>query len=344
MKNRFLELDITKLIAIFLVVLGHSIQCISSCGYDESEMFRFIYSFHMPLFAFISGYFHPERHDSLRDHLIKRTRQLLLPVFSWSIIYLLLIIIIENPPHLMGIVKPCFYYQFWFLKCIWVCDILTFVILYYIRNLKKRLLALGVLSIILCMIPDVGGMFWINFLFPIYMVAVVIKKILPPPIQLQRMLQVFDVKLFTVTLISIGVFVTLYDKWDLDYLIYSCPIDFVEEGIINIDNITIASLRFILGLCASFVIFCMSFMFIPKISLKYQEMLAKVGQRTLGIYIIQTFVFFYIERYTECRIIYDGITLFFISVVILLISYYMVILIEKSQFASLWLLGLKRNK
>lgn len=171
-----------------------------------------------------------------------------------------------------------------------------------------------------------------------------IKKILPPPIQLQRMLQVFDVKLFTVTLISIGVFVTLYDKWDLDYLIYSCPIDFVEEGIINIDNITIASLRFILGLCASFVIFCMSFMFIPKISLKYQEMLAKVGQRTLGIYIIQTFVFFYIERYTECRIIYDGITLFFISVVILLISYYMVILIEKSKFASLWLLGLKRNK
>ena len=150
------------------------------------------------------------------------------------------------------------------------------------------------------------------------------------------MLQVFDVKLFTVTLISIGVFVTLYDKWDLDYLIYSCPIDFVEEGIINIDNI--------LGLCASFVILCMSFMFIPKISLKYQEMLAKVGQRTLGIYIIQTFVFFYIERYTECRIIYDGITLFFISVVILLISYYMVILIEKSQFASFWLLGLKRNK
>lgn len=174
------------------------------------------------------------------------------------------------------------------------------------------------------------------------MVAVVIKKILPP-IQLQRMLQVFDVKLFTVTLISIGVFVTLYDKWDLDYLIYSCPIRFVEEGIINIDNITIASLRFILGLCASFVIFCMSFMFIPKINLKYQKMLAKAGQRTLGIYIIQTFVFFYIERYSQSIIVYDGTTLFFMSVVILLISYYIVILIELNRFASLLLLGLKKK-
>ena len=53
MKERFLYIDNLKGFAILLVFLGHCIQ-FRMPGYDDNMAFRFIYSFHMPLFlAFI---------------------------------------------------------------------------------------------------------------------------------------------------------------------------------------------------------------------------------------------------------------------------------------------------
>ena len=50
--NRDLKLDAIKFIMIFLVVLGH-------LGYNDYGLGinRVIYSFHMPVFIFLSGYF-----------------------------------------------------------------------------------------------------------------------------------------------------------------------------------------------------------------------------------------------------------------------------------------------
>ena len=45
-------------IAIFLMLWGHAIQGMSNGQFDyfEDNMFKLIYSFHMPLFMMISGY------------------------------------------------------------------------------------------------------------------------------------------------------------------------------------------------------------------------------------------------------------------------------------------------
>lgn len=57
-----IRLDIIKGIAIILVVMGHCIQYGSGNDYYtsalffEENIFKFIYSFHMPLFMLISGY------------------------------------------------------------------------------------------------------------------------------------------------------------------------------------------------------------------------------------------------------------------------------------------------
>lgn len=50
---RISYIDQLKGIAILLVVLGHVIGY-NNC--EDSFLWRFIYSFHMPLFMFISGY------------------------------------------------------------------------------------------------------------------------------------------------------------------------------------------------------------------------------------------------------------------------------------------------
>ena len=69
---------------------GHCIQyCITGSGLDffENSVFRFIYSFHMPLFMLISGYlFHSTfSRRSLKELLVYRTQSLLQPIVFCSI-------------------------------------------------------------------------------------------------------------------------------------------------------------------------------------------------------------------------------------------------------------------
>ena len=60
MKKRNEFIDILKGYAIILVVLGHSLQY--GCGllpnnqFFSNNIFKIIYTFHMPLFVLISGY------------------------------------------------------------------------------------------------------------------------------------------------------------------------------------------------------------------------------------------------------------------------------------------------
>ena len=54
MERRNQQLDIVKGFAIVLVVLGHAIQY-TYRDFDNLFVFRLIYSFHMPLFMFVSG-------------------------------------------------------------------------------------------------------------------------------------------------------------------------------------------------------------------------------------------------------------------------------------------------
>lgn len=74
--------DISKGFVILLMVLGHS-------NLPEVAN-RWIWSFHMPFFFFISGYFTGFSRP-IKDFIYHKTRQLLYPFFIYSIIVLLLL-------------------------------------------------------------------------------------------------------------------------------------------------------------------------------------------------------------------------------------------------------------
>ena len=66
-----------------MIVAGHSGYDILSVG----GLFPY-YSFHVPLFMFISGYFYREEEESRPfAYLKKKARRLLLPYFIWNVIY-----------------------------------------------------------------------------------------------------------------------------------------------------------------------------------------------------------------------------------------------------------------
>ena len=43
--------------AIIMVIAGHAVQYLISGHYYDKEVYRLIYSFHMPLFMAITGFF-----------------------------------------------------------------------------------------------------------------------------------------------------------------------------------------------------------------------------------------------------------------------------------------------
>lgn len=85
-KNRIIELDFFKGIAILLVVLGHSVSRGVADHYLDPVML-WIYSFHMPLFFFISGYlisYTSYKKRNFGNSVLKKVLTLLLPYLVWT--------------------------------------------------------------------------------------------------------------------------------------------------------------------------------------------------------------------------------------------------------------------
>lgn len=72
MKTRLHWIDQARGLSIFAVVYGHNFPVWEP----------YIYSFHVPLFFFIAGMFHPQTVD--RSTVVKRAKSILLPYFLWA--------------------------------------------------------------------------------------------------------------------------------------------------------------------------------------------------------------------------------------------------------------------
>ncbi|MBR2441547.1 MAG: acyltransferase family protein [Clostridia bacterium] len=88
-QERNTYIDVLRAVSILLVLVGHCIQY--GCGMEYmawgtflyNPVFIFIYSFHMPLFMFISGYLFAFSVKKKKWHelLIGKAKQILIPLF-----------------------------------------------------------------------------------------------------------------------------------------------------------------------------------------------------------------------------------------------------------------------
>lgn len=86
-KKRDDSIDIAKGIGIFLMVVGHTTS--------NKIILQWIYSFHMPLFFFLSGVFHSQG-KNYKEFVIKKIKTLLVPYFFFSIILFLFFFIVSR--------------------------------------------------------------------------------------------------------------------------------------------------------------------------------------------------------------------------------------------------------
>src|SRR5690606_23121391 len=83
--NREPYFDNAKFLLIILVVVGHTIEPLFGSSHSLRTLYLFLYFFHMPLFAFISGYF--SKNISSEDYGIKVLSKYVIPYIFFESIY-----------------------------------------------------------------------------------------------------------------------------------------------------------------------------------------------------------------------------------------------------------------
>lgn len=133
-------IDTSRGLALILMIIGH-------LGMKTSFV-QFIYSFHMPLFFFISDMTATRNMDSFLVFVNKRIKRLLVP-------YILFAFIFSDPGikeylfvfmgSRQGLVAASSLTPLWFLPCIFITDLILYFILKYliVPDKKSSILAGG---------------------------------------------------------------------------------------------------------------------------------------------------------------------------------------------------------
>ena len=133
--NRIIWIDLIKCLAIFLVILGHTITSFNH-NYLNSPLYLSIYSFHMPLFMMISGYMISIKHlNNPLKYLKKRVYSILFPALIWGAIVIGIRILLGV--HIQHGFMHQWWWGLWFLKSLFACDII--ILLSYLFTKKTHL-------------------------------------------------------------------------------------------------------------------------------------------------------------------------------------------------------------
>jgi fucose 4-O-acetylase-like acetyltransferase len=223
MKNT--TLDVLKGLAIALVVYGHMIQraaILSGENFFAHPVFKIIYTFHMPLFFFISGYLVALSlgHRSIVDVFKARCRGLLVPYVVWGTMGVL-VLHFSNP-----IVGRYLFVQFisdwiyqlfidpnvWFLWTLFFCSVILLISLKLQKYCGRWVFPLGYLFMVLLPSVEWGGLHYIIWFYPFYVVGYVMNRYGASWIQ--------KVNRPVILALALMLFICLVPWWSIDDYIY----------------------------------------------------------------------------------------------------------------------------
>lgn len=157
--QRLISFDIAKAICMILVVVGHYVPDYSPTWYVDIH--DVIYTFHMPLFMFASGYIYmaTKRDIPYKDFLLKKVKRLMVPYFSVSAIIISIKLLTERHAYVQNPVTVHSYFKLfyepeagaflWFIWALWW----MFVLVPLFKTKKIRLALFGV-AVILHYVPN----------------------------------------------------------------------------------------------------------------------------------------------------------------------------------------------
>ena len=346
--KRNLFLDFVKAFAIILVVVGHNIQCGSGTNYLKEELFfdniifKYIYSFHMPLFMLISGYFFAYGiNKEAKDIFINKFKSLIVPILTWAIVPLVVFISVKFLKNEFSIISTITYYisyslhSLWFLWAVFWCSL---IVLITNKMFKDNILIYILIFTISFFIPDVYNLALYKFMFPYFVIGYLYKKY-----NLQENLSPIYNSNYFVCLSGVIFFILLY-YFERNSYIYVSKHTILNKDIIN--QLSIDFYRYFIGFIGS--IFTLSLLFkiyniiTKQIILKENHFLLTIGKNTMGIYIISNFINLYIlNKVTGFMKNPNYFILGIESVLVILVSILIIRFIQQYKILNKFLLGAK---
>lgn len=271
-KKRIAYLDLVKLLTIYLVlvILGHVIIMLNHDLSVGGGLYDFIYTFHMPLFVMLSGYFVVSSCSKPFRHFIQtKARQLLLPSITCTLIACGYLYFFRDYANYRNEIIG----NSWFLKILFV----YFILIYLLKRTGLNDWALAVGSCMaLFLIPHCSSL-QLNLLFPYFWGGYMLKK--------------YDViGEWTITFRNLALFLLTFVALYVVQLKYRIP-TYIP---VNYETLWtqwhLILFRYMIGFAG-----CMSIIMGTAVIYKQMnaglpclDMLAKYGQMTLGVYVLQT--------------------------------------------------------
>lgn len=297
--SRNYAIDCIKGILIILVVLGHAIQYASGSDYMhrglylDNPVFLIIYSFHMPLFALISGFFFDKSNKrGFMEVTVRKLKGVFVPLSIFcalAFVWELLIndhLTVNQPVYLLiQYIKSLYGWPLWYLSAVLIDSLIIAMLSRLTSSKMLNEFMMWFVFFLSVFIPD-GFLISIHkFIYPFFLIGYSMSS---RHIEICRPYKSASGKIETVVLgfLSIG----LLFFFDKDYLVY------VSGFCIN-DNISILwydIYRMIVGLIMSRFMCLLIPVLINKVELKW---LAILGQNTLGIYCFQTLLYLLVPSF-----------------------------------------------
>lgn len=313
-KERILYLDLAKLVIIYLVILGHVIFMMHDGLKIGGCLYNFIYSFHMPLFMLLSGFFVSKKMMNMPIHsmLIQKGKQLLLPTITCTIICCIYLFFFRDEVNYRDEIIG----NSWFLKTLFI-----YYVLFYLLNcipLNKTILLL--FSTILLIVILGASTLQINLLWPFFCIGCLLKDYN----YMERLRNSLWLKVFFVFSFIVSYIVQLY--YDIPNYIPRNFHTFASQPFPIL-------LRYVVAFTGSMSIISLcSLIEGYASSRKFYMNIAYYGKYTLGIYVLQTiivanvfpdtFAWYEGNKLLFCAVITPLLSLFFLIICLLIIHWF----------------------
>ena len=329
-KKRILWADSLKGWLMILVIIGHAIQTIMGEGCFNDHTWNFIYSFHMPAFIAISGWFAFKPNRKKNGYIrscIRRSQQLLVPYFIWSLgRWFLGDLSIERLVQI--VLVPDAY--FWFLWVLfWICCIFTFCQLVADRLNMNELIPIGascffLLGVMVGLEFRYLGFQFLAYYFIFYILGYCIRRF--------SWLQINN-KIALFVFICVWVFLAWF--WNMHELPLWMP---------EISNVPNSLLQYTYRGLTAIIAMLILFGGAPKVlnvDTKFNGWMKDLGVVSLGLYVVHLMILGYIKYFVlniipNCTMWVEiGITF----VITLVLSIVIVKLFAKNKWTARFLLG-----
>ena len=276
-KKRLYKFDNLKFFLIFLVVLGHVVDIYISSKNPNTiykKIFIFIYTFHMPLFVFLTGFFQ-KKLSTFREIPFKK--------IAW---YIFLVFFMKIIGTFCGIhFNSNFSFSFWGgASYYWFLWVVSFYIIISPLIEKFKFYPLLVFSIILASFTGydktIGDTFYLSRIivfFPFYLVGYKLNS------KKEKLVDFCNdkwIKLDALVLLLIFIYIC-FSKLDIIY-----PLRMLFTGrnpFASIKSITCTYQTRILTYCISFITCFVVLVLAPN---KKISIISKLGTRTLQVYVL----------------------------------------------------------